>query len=170
MSFLSILAGKRIEISDAQALDMLKAPRETISVYTPTVAQEAASTYAIINGSTVDYTPLFPAGESTIVFEYNTVAFAHEGGSGTMHYFPERNGVLIPGGWEATQDIVYEGHERVSLMCALDSWGQTQSTLRWKFRRYDASYALSLFKIAYFDGASSTKLASATVKISEIPK
>ena len=145
-------------------------------MYSPSVAQSLTNTYALVNGSSVSYTPRYASGQSKIIFEYSLLAYADPSAAdtndewpdyGIVHYVPQKNGI-DQSGWKKTESITYDQPRVLNFICALDSWGTIPATLRWMARRYSASYPVDLFKIAYLDGTTSTAEAPAILRIHEM--
>lgn len=174
MGLVSIENGIKTELTADAAAESLNLPKIYTITYTPSGIQTLSDIYAVVSGSTVSYTPRYGSGLSVIVFEYSVMAYAYydaaEGeywpATGTIHYVPQRDSVNL-GDWKQTEDIGVDQHRRITMSCAVSSWGTTSATLRWTARRYSSLYPVNLFQIAYSDGASSSLLSPAILKITE---
>ena len=132
----------------------------------PTATQNATSTYADLDGSSISFTPV--SASSKIIYRY-VFYQATAGGNGLGHF------KLLLDGTEQTESKFtafvslsgygegFVGHEYL-----LDSWGTSAKTLKLQAREYDAANAVKFHETAYVDGAVSSVLVRAVLTITEI--
>jgi len=133
------------------------------SVYVPTVAQNATTSWVKLNGSDQSFTPL--ESDSLIIYSYNFIV-TRVNSNGIGHFklqldsSDQTESGLTVGGINGVE------HAVVDFKHGVDSWGTTAKTFQVMMREW-GSNEVKAFETVYYDGGSSAVLKQAVLSINE---
>lgn len=165
-------AGPAAELTPAQANILLGGVVGSKVVnYHPTAAQTMTTTYAPIDGSTIEYTP--KSASSVIKYSFNFAFNSTEADNDSMtHIVLQSNStgswVDVPFKKRNTWVTIADPEESRNISFAVPSWGLTTASLRLAGRAYDAGDQQIIHQIETWDGATSVQLVDAVCEIKEI--
>ncbi len=137
--------------------------QHSITRFVPSAVQSLTTSYADIDGSSKVVTPV--SATSKIKYSYRFhVSF--DGGTRPIgHFRVYRDGVEVTGCAKTFSTF----DSQVELVCLIDSWGTTASTLKIAGREWSAGYPARVHQSYDWDGGVGGPLVHAYVEIEEFP-
>lgn len=142
-----------------------------IQTYTPSQAQTMTTTYAAIDGSTINYTP--KSSNSSIKYTFHCQYSSTESdGSSTTHVKARTDAtgsyVDVTGAYRTIFcDDDIEAEKNQSLSFVIPSWGITSKNIRLEGRAYDSSDQAIFHQVQTYDGGDTPTLVNAYIEIIE---